>query len=598
MNPSTAQLLEAVEAAPADQVVILPNNKNIIPVAEQVDGQTDEDGPRRADPGHRRGLRRAAGLRPRGRRSTTTPTAMAEAAEQRRGRRGHPGGARLDLRRSARSPRATASASRRDGIRRRRQRRSPARRIELLDVLVDRRPRDRHAHRGRGRDARPTPAASPSGSPSTTPTSPPRSTTAASRCTRTSSASSSTAPDGGRTLAPAAPRLAGHASSTGVGAGARPKALRRSSSVDDTCSTCSPTTRAATSTAREQARSRDLARRRGGDGARSRSTRVDARGAPRGRRRRWSTVDVTDGSGTCGSRSSTSRGGSGSCRRAPRRCSSARSTSYQGRKQMTNPVVDLSATRPAGIVPIYPQSEKAGVTTWDLARLDRRGARRRAGEFADPVPDGGARPVRPRRPHGRVPTASTARVDGRASSEARAPAGVRRAAARPARARAAQARARARRPRASRHDVGGELVRALPRAAAVRAHRRAAAGRSPRSSATSRGPHPMHRLLQGDVGAGKTVVAVSALLVAVQGGHQGALMAPTEVLAEQHFARHPRRCSTASPCPATTTPSLFGLSDRCGSSCSPTARRRPSAGASSPRLGGGRGRHRSSAPTR
>jgi ATP-dependent DNA helicase RecG len=47
-------------------------------------------------------------------------------------------------------------------------------------------------------------------------------------------------------------------------------------------------------------------------------------------------------------------------------------------------------------------------------------------------------------------------------------------------------------------------------------------------------PHPMHRLLQGDVGAGKTVVAVSALLTAVQGGHQGALMAPTEVLAEQH----------------------------------------------------------------
>ena len=45
---------------------------------------------------------------------------------------------------------------------------------------------------------------------------------------------------------------------------------------------------------------------------------------------------------------------------------------------------------------------------------------------------------------------------------------------------------------------------------------------------------PMHRLLQGDVGAGKTLVAVSAMLVAVQGGHQAALMAPTEVLAEQH----------------------------------------------------------------
>src|SRR5205814_5843561 len=44
------------------------------------------------------------------------------------------------------------------------------------------------------------------------------------------------------------------------------------------------------------------------------------------------------------------------------------------------------------------------------------------------------------------------------------------------------------------------------------------------------------RLLQGDVGAGKTLVAVAAMLVAVEGGHQGALMAPTEVLAEQHAA--------------------------------------------------------------
>ncbi len=49
-------------------------------------------------------------------------------------------------------------------------------------------------------------------------------------------------------------------------------------------------------------------------------------------------------------------------------------------------------------------------------------------------------------------------------------------------------------------------------------------------------PVPMHRLLQGDVGSGKTVVAVAALLGAVQGGHQGALMAPTAVLAEQHHA--------------------------------------------------------------
>jgi ATP-dependent DNA helicase RecG len=50
------------------------------------------------------------------------------------------------------------------------------------------------------------------------------------------------------------------------------------------------------------------------------------------------------------------------------------------------------------------------------------------------------------------------------------------------------------------------------------------------------GPLPMHRLLQGDVGSGKTVVAVASLLASVQGGHQGALMVPTEVLAEQHFS--------------------------------------------------------------
>ena len=87
----------------------------------------------------------------------------------------------------------------------------------------------------------------------------------------------------------------------------------------------------------------------------------------------------------------------------------------------------------------------------------------------------------------------------------------------------------------------------------------------------------MHRLLQGDVGSGKTVVALAALLVAVQGGYQGAFMAPTEVLAEQHYLGSVRLLE------GLTVPAR-GLAARrpagAASRCSRTARPRPSAGAS------------------
>lgn len=75
---------------------------------------------------------------------------------------------------------------------------------------------------------------------------------------------------------------------------------------------------------------------------------------------------------------------------------------------------------------------------------------------------------------------------------------------------------------------------------------------------------PMHRLLQGEVGSGKTVVVIAALLSSVESGHQGTVMAPTEVLATQHYLGTELALKRAGMAPAAAdigaagTTSLFG----------------------------------------
>ena len=203
---------------------------------------------------------------------------------------------------------------------------------------------------------------------------------------------------------------------------------------------------------------------------------------------------------------------------------------YNGQRQMTNPVVDLLGDKTGRIVALYPQSEKAGLMTWELAKLVAE-ALRRSRTVEDPVP-----------------SEVLARWDlidrTRALHGIHAPESM---------AEVAEARRRlvfdellrvqlvlVQRKRVVEqtavgiaHDVGGRLVdRFLERLPFELTEGQRTS--LDEITADLAGPVPMHRLLQGDVGAGKTVVAVAALLTAVQGGHQGAFMAPTEVLAEQH----------------------------------------------------------------
>ena len=64
-------------------------------------------------------------------------------------------------------------------------------------------------------------------------------------------------------------------------------------------------------------------------------------------------------------------------------------------------------------------------------------------------------------------------------------------------------------------------------------------------------PRPMNRLLQGDVGSGKTIVAAEAAVIAIENGYQVAVLAPTEILAAQHYFYFKRTVRQAGLCHGT-----------------------------------------------
>jgi ATP-dependent DNA helicase RecG len=228
---------------------------------------------------------------------------------------------------------------------------------------------------------------------------------------------------------------------------------------------------------------------------------------------------------------------------------------FRGAKQMTNPVVDLVGNRTGRIIPVYPQSEKSGLSTWELAELVSQVLRRsRVRGLADPVPAG---------------ILARLGLEGRDEAFHRIHEPESMADVEAARRRLVfdellriQVSLVQRKRDLERDEVGMEhtpgplaarFISSLPYDLTAAQHRVVG-----EIAADLARPHPMHRLLQGDVGAGKTVVAAVSLLTAVDCGEQAAFMAPTEVLAEQH-ASLLRRLLTGFTIDAED--SLFGARD-------------------------------------
>jgi ATP-dependent DNA helicase RecG len=229
---------------------------------------------------------------------------------------------------------------------------------------------------------------------------------------------------------------------------------------------------------------------------------------------------------------------------------------YRGQRQMANPVVDVivgatgeerDPSRVGRVVAIYPASGKAGLTSWEMGGFIEESLRR-AGHLLDPLSDAQRAPLElidrtsaywgihlPENFGDQVPARRRLAFDEflrlqlilalRRRRLEESAAGIRHSID-VVDLDVAPGSLVSREDTLVRRFLGGHRF-------TLTVAQRRVLGDVVRDMA---GPLPMHRLLQGDVGSGKTLVAVTAMLGALDGSRQSVLMAPTEVLAEQHLA--------------------------------------------------------------
>ena len=206
---------------------------------------------------------------------------------------------------------------------------------------------------------------------------------------------------------------------------------------------------------------------------------------------------------------------------------------YRGEYRMVNPVVDLIGDKTGKFIPVYAQSGKAGLSTWEFCNWTKDALNKsKVRGFAEPLPsaireqydlvsrDNAYSSIHNPKNLGEMLTARKRLVFdellriqllllARKRQLELATQGI-------------------------SHDFSGDLVNKLIESLPfepTNAQSKAIA----EIFQDLRASYPMHRLLQGDVGSGKTLVAIAALISVVEAGKQGSIMAPTEVLAEQHF---------------------------------------------------------------